>query len=217
MTAPAPGQVDRAVIRCPRRITIAGLAGGLAMIPVGLVLRFMFGQSLNVYGELVVTRIAGRLDPFILAAEHAAVSVALAAPLVVTLDRLGHRAAPVVGLIYGGSAWLAVNSLVLPWIFDQPTPWQIGSRVIWGSLIVHLVFGLVVAIVSRRLALFEPYALGSVSEGPRRGVRADRKQAPDGPREPDVQRLDEPLDRPLRRRDDRPAGHGVARRTQRGA
>ena len=104
------------------------------MIPVGLVLRFTFGQSVNVYGELIVIRIAGRLDPLLLAIEHGAVSLAMAAPLVVTLDRLGHRAAPAVGLVYGGAAWFVVNSLALPWIFDQPTPWQIGSQAIWGSL-----------------------------------------------------------------------------------
>ena len=122
------------------------------MIPVGLVLRFTFGQSVNVYGELIVIRIAGRLDPLLLAIEHGAVSLAMAALLVVTLDRLGHRAAPAVGLVYGGAAWFVVNSLALPWIFDQPTPWQIGSQAIWGSLIVHLVFGLAVALVSQRLA-----------------------------------------------------------------
>ena len=122
------------------------------MIPIGLVLRFMFGQSVNVYGELIVIRIAGRLDPLLLAIEHGAVSVAMAAPLVIALDRLGHGTAPVVGLVYGGTAWLVVNSLVLPWIFDQPTPWQVGSQAIWGSLIVHLTFGLAVALVSRHLA-----------------------------------------------------------------
>ncbi len=137
---------------CLRRIAIAGFAGGLVMIPIGLVLRFAFGLSVNVYGDLVVLRIAGRLDPLLLAAEHVAVSLAMAAPLVVTLHPLGHRAAPAVGLLYGGAAWLVVNSLALPWIFDQPTPWQIGPQAIWGSLIVHLVFGLVVALVSRRLA-----------------------------------------------------------------
>ena len=122
------------------------------MIPIGLVLRFMFGQSVNVYGELIVIRIAGRLDPLLLAIEHGAVSVAMAAPLVIALDRLGPGTAPVVGLVYGGTAWLVVNSLVLPWIFDQPTPWQVGSQAIWGSLIVHLTFGFVVALVSQRVA-----------------------------------------------------------------
>ena len=52
--------VDRS--RCLRRIAMSGLAGGLAMIPVGLVLRFMLGQSVNVYGELIVIRVAGHLD-----------------------------------------------------------------------------------------------------------------------------------------------------------
>lgn len=140
------------MIECFRRSAIAGLAGGLAMIPVGLVLRFMLGQWVNVYGELIVIRIAGRLDSFLLAIEHGAVSVVMAAPLVIALDRLGHRAAAAIGLVYGGSVWLILNSLALPAIFGQPTPWQIGPQAIWGSLIVHLVFGLAAALVSRRLA-----------------------------------------------------------------
>ena len=140
------------MIRCLRSLVIAGLAGGLAMVPIGLVLRFAFGLPVNVYGELVVLRIAGRLDPFLLALEHVAVSLAMAAPLVAILHRVGHRTAIVIGLLYGGLAWLIVNSLALPAIFGQPTPWQIGPSAIWGSLTVHLVFGLVVALVSRRLA-----------------------------------------------------------------
>lgn len=141
--------VDRS--RCLRRIATSGLAGGLAMIPVGLVLRFMFGQTVNVC-ELIVIRVAGHLDPVLLAIEHFAVSLAMAAPLVVILDRLGDRAAPAAGLVYGGTSWFVVNTLILPWIFDQPTPWQVGSQAIWGSLIVHLTFGLVVALVSQRVA-----------------------------------------------------------------
>lgn len=143
---------DRAMTRCLRSVVIAGLAGGLAMIPIGLVLRFVFGLPVNVYGELVVLRLAGRLDPLLLALEHVVVSLAMAALLVVGLHRIRHRAAVAIGLLYGGSAWLIVNSLALPAAFGQPTPWQIGPSAIWGSLIVHLTFGLVVALVSRREA-----------------------------------------------------------------
>ena len=140
------------MIRCLRSIAMAGFAGGLAMVPIGLVLRFAFGLPVNVYGELVVLRIAGRLDPLLLAAEHLIVSLAMAAPLIGILHRVRQRAAIAIGLLYGGSAWLIVNSLALPVIFGQPTPWQIGPSAIWGSLTVRLVFGLVVALVSRRLA-----------------------------------------------------------------
>ncbi len=76
----------------------------------------------------------------------------MATPLIGILHPVRHRAAIAIGLLYGGSAWLIVNSLALPAIFGQPTPWQIGPQAIWGSLIVHLVFGLVVSLVSRRLA-----------------------------------------------------------------
>lgn len=138
--------------RCLRAIAVAGLAGGLAMVPIGLVLRTAFELPVNVYGELVILRLVGRLDPLLLALEHVAVSVAMAGPLVVLLHRTGHRAAVPIGLLYGGSAWLIVNSLALPAVFSQPTPWQIGPSAIWGSLIVHLVFGLVAALVSRRSA-----------------------------------------------------------------
>lgn len=122
------------------------------MVPIGLLLRYAFGASVNVYGDLVVLRMAGRLDPLLLTLEHFTVSLAMAAPLVAILLRVRHRAAIAIGLLYGASVWLVVNSLALPVIFGQPTPWQIGPSAIWGSLIVHLLFGLVVALVSRRLA-----------------------------------------------------------------
>lgn len=148
----SPLRSGRPVIRCLRAIAIAGLAGGLAMIPIGLVLRYALDLQVNAYGELVIVRLVGRLDPLLLAIEHAVVSLAMAAPLVVLLNRIGHRAAVAVGLLYGGSAWVIVNSLALPAVFGQPTPWQIGPSAILGSLTVHLVFGLVVALVSRRYA-----------------------------------------------------------------
>jgi uncharacterized membrane protein YagU involved in acid resistance len=140
------------MISCLRTAVIAGVAGGLAMVPVGLTMRLVFGTSVNVYGELVVLRIAGRLDPVLLAAEHLVVSVVMALPLICLLERVGYRSAIAIGSLYGGSAWLIVNALVLPMIFDRPSPWEIGPSAIWGSLIVHLVFGLVVALVARRLA-----------------------------------------------------------------
>lgn len=44
----------------------AGTIGGLAMIPAGMAIRFGFGGTVNVYGELVVERLLGRVLPLAL-------------------------------------------------------------------------------------------------------------------------------------------------------
>lgn len=123
---------------------LVGVIGGLAMVPFGLAARAL-GASVNVYGELAVRALTGRLDPLLLAAQHLLVSWVMAVPLVVILRMTRCRHATVVGSAYGAGAWLIVNALALPFTFGQPVPWQIGVSAVWGSLLVHLVFGGVVA------------------------------------------------------------------------
>lgn len=134
-----------------RESVLAGLAGGLAMIPVGLVARGL-GASVNVYGELVVQQLLGRLEPIALLVEHLLVSWAMAVPLVAVLRLARHRHAAAIGLTYGAAAWLSVNALALPIVFGRPMPWTIGWSAVWGSWLVHLAFGLAAALVGRRLA-----------------------------------------------------------------
>ena len=62
----------------------------------------------------------------------------------------GARAAWLVGAAYGAGFYLPVNSLALPWLFGDPTPWELGWNVVYPSLIVHVVYGVSVALASRR-------------------------------------------------------------------
>ena len=137
--------------RLMARAGIAGVAGGVAMIPVGILLRRVLGYSLNVYGELLLQTLLGRTPAWALAVEHFLISWGMALPLVAVLGHL-RRARPfAVGAAYGAVIWLVVNSLALPLAFGRPTPWQLGWPAIWPSLAVHLVYGLAASAVAVRL------------------------------------------------------------------
>ncbi len=131
------------------RAALAGLAGGVAMMPFGLVLRRVMGRSLNVYGELLLQMLVGRVTLGGLLVEHLAISVGMAFPLVALFPRLGRVGWTVPGVLYGAGLWLVVNSISLPLLFGRPTPWVLGWATIWPSLTVHVVYGLVAAAVAR--------------------------------------------------------------------
>jgi uncharacterized membrane protein YagU involved in acid resistance len=142
---------------------IAGVAGGAAMVPLGLLVRAL-GAPVNVYGELLLARLTGQVQPLGLFVEHALVSIALAGPLVLVIWRLRMRSAYLVGLAYGAMAWALVNATILPVVFGRPTAWQLDISESWGSLAVHLVYGLVTAAVASRLlarATVDPTPRGS--------------------------------------------------------
>jgi uncharacterized membrane protein YagU involved in acid resistance len=128
----------------------AGTIGGLAMIPVGLMIRHGFGGAVNVYGELVVESVLGRVVPWALFAQHMLISWIFAIPVVLLLQGWTARAALVAGYAYGAGIWLVVNSLALPFLFGRPTPWQMGWRAIWPSLTVHIVYGAVTGLAAGR-------------------------------------------------------------------
>lgn len=136
--------------RWVRVVTLAGLAGGLAMAPVGLVLRSS-GQPVNVYGELLMMEFLGTLSPIALAVEHALVSIAMALPLVILIAVRRMVRVWLVGMAYGVIAWAVVNATLLPVLFGRPTAWQVGLGMTWASLAVHVVFGIVTAAVASRL------------------------------------------------------------------
>ena len=123
----------------------AGTVGGLAMIPVGLAVRYGFGATVNVYGELVVQQILGRAVPWALFLEHFLISWVLAVPVVWLMSRTPTVSITLIGLAYGAAIWTLLNSFTLPLVFSRPTPWAIGWPAIWPSLTVHLVYGVAVS------------------------------------------------------------------------
>lgn len=158
-----------------RHTLLVGVVGGLAMVPVGLAARAL-GASVNVYGELAIRTLTGGVDPLLLGLEHLLVSCAMAGPLVIVLQLARHRHAAALGLAYGAGTWLLVNSLALPFVFGTPTPWQMGVSSVWGSLLVHLVFGGVAALQSRRLA----QRSGATGDAVPRETAAQQERMPEG-------------------------------------
>ncbi len=128
------------------RSVAAGVPGGLAMVPVGLVL-LAAGYQVNKYGELVVRQLVGQPLYSAMAIEHLLISVGMAVPFVAVLTRWPARRPVWLGAGYGALAWLVVNSLALPAVFGQPSPWRLGPDALWPSLSVHVVYGVVLGAV----------------------------------------------------------------------
>jgi uncharacterized membrane protein YagU involved in acid resistance len=131
----------------------SGSIAAVAMIPFGL-LFFALGLRVNEYGLKVIRTFFGDQPAgvrFVLfAVEHFIISWSVSIPLLLTLLAT-HRKFPafVVGLVYGAGFYVLMNSLALPWIFGDLPPWQLGFEVIYPSLIIHLIYGIVIALTSR--------------------------------------------------------------------
>lgn len=130
------------------RALVAGTIGSLAMVPFGIFLRAT-GHRVNVYGELLIQTLLGHPSPVAMFVQHLAIGAVSAVPLWFVLRRT--RAAPLpLGLAYGAAMWGVVNSFALPLAFGRATPWQLGWEAIWPSLLVHLVYGIVTALLIAR-------------------------------------------------------------------
>ena len=68
------------------------------------------------------------------------------------------------GLLYGLAYYVAVNALALPWLFDDAFPWQLGWSTIYPSLVVHLVFGVSIALTARMFG-FRRFTYGLAKTG----------------------------------------------------
>ncbi len=141
----------RQLLRLVSLAGIAGLAGGVSMVPVAIVLKRVLGYSLNIYGELVVEWILGRSSILALVLEHLVISWLLAIPLAAVLLWFGRRVPVWGGVAYGAGLWLALNSLALPALFSWPTPWALGWSAIWPSLAIHVLYGVATATALRTL------------------------------------------------------------------
>lgn len=135
----------------------AGAIAGLAMVPFAAVFRAQ-GMRINEYGrkvlELLVGEVGQPLRDILSFVQHMAISCIVALPLLVLLclvDGRGRRL--LVGGLYGAAFYVAVNSLALPLLFHDSTPWELGWPVVYPSLVVHLVYGVAVAMVARVDAL----------------------------------------------------------------
>lgn len=135
-----------------------GTVAGLAMIPFAAVFRAS-GLRINEYGAktlaLLVGEVAGPVHVLLTFAQHLVISWIASVPLLLAVSRVSSRRdRSLLGLAYGAAFYVAVNSLALPLAFGDPTPWQLGFETVYPSLVVHLVYGFVVAVLARPSAVF---------------------------------------------------------------
>jgi uncharacterized membrane protein YagU involved in acid resistance len=136
-----------------REVLRSGSVAAIAMIPFGLAFRAL-GLRVNEYGMALIAALFGdlpggaRFGLFVI--EHFVIAWLAAIPLLLAL-RVAPKSFPalLLGASYGAGFYVAVNSLALPWLFGDPTPWQLGFDVIYPSLTLHLVYGLSVAFTAR--------------------------------------------------------------------
>jgi uncharacterized membrane protein YagU involved in acid resistance len=131
----------------------SGTVAGLAMMPFAAVFR-MFDLRINEYGrktlELIVGVVSPQLHNVLNFAQHMIISWIAAVPLLMLLANItGRRARILAGVVYGGVFYVALNSLALPLAFGDPTPWTLGFSTVLPSLVVHVVYGAVVAWMAR--------------------------------------------------------------------
>ncbi len=138
-----------------RNAVRAGTAAGLAMMPTAMFFRWR-GLRINEYGrktlELIVGDIAPPLHHVLTFVQHMIISWTAALPFLVLLPRIRGRSARVAfGAAYGAGFYVVMNSLALPLAFGDPTPWQLGWTTVYPSLTIHLIYGVVLALVAQRL------------------------------------------------------------------
>jgi hypothetical protein len=151
----SPSRRDQLVVLI-REVLRAGTLAGLAMIPFAAVFRAR-GLRINEYGartlELLVGPVAEPLHTVLTLVQHMIISWVVSVPLLLLLSSFPTRSARIAfGLVYGAAFYVAMNSLALPFAFGDPTPWQLGFETVYPSLVVHLVYGGVLAWFARPVA-----------------------------------------------------------------
>jgi hypothetical protein len=130
----------------------SGTLAGLAMIPFAALFR-AFDLRINEYGrktlKLVVGDVAPPLHYALTLAEHLLISWVVAVPLLWLLARIDDRRARVlIGAVYGAAFYVVVNAWALPLYFGDPTPFALGIEVVYPSLAIHLVYGVVIGSIA---------------------------------------------------------------------
>lgn len=148
--------------RLIRDVLLAGTLAGLAMVPFAFAFQ-RHGLRVNEYGRKVLGLFVGDVSPAVhytlTLAMHLAISWTVAVPLIPLLWRISRKRDRVlVGLAYGAGFYVVVNSLALPLVFGDPTPWSLGFTVIYPSLFIHLVYGLTIALLVRPILATRPPA-----------------------------------------------------------
>ena len=131
----------------------SGTVASLAMMPFGLLFKLM-GLRVGHYGPKVGEALFGHQPdpwtPVLLLLQHFVIGWLSALPLLIFWLWRAPRAIWLGnGLLYGLAYYFVVNAVTLPWLFGDAFPWQLGWSTIYPSLVVHLVFGVSIALTVR--------------------------------------------------------------------
>lgn len=143
-----------------RETVRSGTIASIAMIPFGLVFQLL-GLRVGHYGkkllEVFLTNYSEMTFRMLMFIEHFVIGWLSAAPLLVLLVLLKKRLpAWAVGAMYGLGYYVVLNSFALPLFFGDQTPWTLGFSVMYPSLVIHIVFGVSIALTSRQFVFFLP-------------------------------------------------------------
>ena len=163
----------------------SGTIASLVMMPFGFFFKWT-GLRVGHYGPKLGEVLFGvQPEPWmqaLLLMQHLVIGWLSAVPLLLFwLWRSPRGIRLVDGLVFGGIYYVAVNAFALPQVFGDPYPWQLGWAYVYPSLVVHLVFGLSIAVTARffgfprKGARLMPGLPPRV--GPADGSRPDHKQA----------------------------------------
>ena len=139
--------------RLLKEVVRSGTIASLVMIPFGLLFKAL-GLRVGHYGPKVGEFLFGfHPEPWLqvlLLVQHLVIGWLSALPLLL-FWRWTSPPSPSLtdGLLYGALYYLAINALALPAIFGDAFPWQLGWSYVYPSLVVHLVFGLSIAVTAR--------------------------------------------------------------------
>ncbi|MCB1998341.1 MAG: hypothetical protein H6933_14270 [Burkholderiaceae bacterium] len=128
----------------------SGTIASLVMMPPGFGFQWA-GWRIGHYGPKVANWWADHPGPALLFGQHLLIGWLSTLPLLWLLARTAAGLRPLVAAAaYGAAYYVAVNSLVLPLMFGDRLPWQLGWQTILPSLVVHIVFGASIGITARR-------------------------------------------------------------------
>ena len=126
----------------------SGTIASLVMMPAGFLFKTL-GLRVGHYGPQLGRILFGDPSPLLLFIQHLVIGWLSAVPLLIFLVKIRLPIRPwITGALYGAAYYVAVNSLLLPLAFGDPTPWQLGFAFIYPSLVVHLIFGTAVGLAA---------------------------------------------------------------------
>lgn len=141
----------------------SGTIASIVIMPVGYGFKYL-GLRVGHYGPKLAETLFGNTSELLLMIQHFIIGWLSAAPLLLVLVAIGKRGSPtLVGALYGTAYYVLVNSLALPLLFGDLTPWQLGLSYIYPSLIGHIIYGASIGFTARKFIESSSRQIGSDS------------------------------------------------------